>query len=49
MKLRQSFAGNYLWKNFQRLECNWMTSRSTGRFEGSDLDQAGNRYEVHTE
>ena len=40
---------NYLWNHFQRLECDWMTSGSTGRLEGSDLDYVGNVSKIHTE
>ena len=46
---RESLAGNYLWKKFQRLECDWMTSRSTRMLAGSDSDYAGTESEVRTE
>ena len=47
--VRESLAGNYLRKQFQRLECGWMTSRSTRRLVGSDSDYVGNASEVCTE
>ena len=42
-------AGNSLRKNFQWLERNCMTSRSTRRLAVSDYDYAGNLSEVITE
>ena len=41
MIVRESLAVNYLQKHFQWLECDLMTSHWTGRFAGSDSDQAG--------
>ena len=46
---RESLAGNYLRKQFQPIECDWMKLRSTGRLEDSDFDQAGNKSEIRTE
>ena len=46
---RESLVGNYLWKQFQRLECDWMMSRPTGRLEWSDSYQYGNMSEVYTD
>ena len=46
---KESLAGNYIQKQFQRLECDWMISCSTRRLLRSDLDYAGNASEVHTE
>ena len=43
------WRGNYIWKQFQRPECDWMTSRSIVRLLGSESDYAGNASEVHTE
>ena len=43
------FVRNCLQKQFQWLECDWMKSRSTGSSVGSDLDQAGNASDEHTE
>ena len=48
MNAWESLALNYLQKQFQRLYCDWMTSRSTSRLAGSDLDQAGNTSKVST-
>ena len=48
MNAQESLAANYLQKQFQRTECDWMTERATGRLEGSDLDQAVNASEVRT-
>ena len=41
--------GNYLWKQYQRLEYDWMTPLSTRKLAGSDLDYAGNASEVRKE
>ena len=40
---------NYLWKQFQRLECDRMKSRSTGRLAVSDLDYTLNTSELGKE
>ena len=49
MKTWEILAGNHLWKQFQWIGCDRMRSRSTGRLAWSDLDQAVNTSEVHTE
>ena len=49
MNAQKSLAVNYLRKYFQRIECDWMTSRSTVMLVGSDLGYAGNVSEVRTE
>ena len=43
------WLGNYLQKQFQWLECYWMTPYSTVRLAGSDSDYAVNTSEVFTE
>ena len=45
----ESWVGNYHQMQFQRLYCGWMTSRSTERLVGSELDQAGDFSEVPME
>ena len=49
MNVPESLAGNYLRKQFQRLECDCITSHSTVRLEGSDLYQVGGASEVCTD
>ena len=49
MNAQDGLVGNYLWEKFDKMECDWMTSHSTGILAGSDLDQAGNASEVRTE
>ena len=49
MNVRDSLIGNYHWKQIQRLECDCMTSRSTGRLSVGESDYAGNLYNVCTE
>ena len=45
----ESLAGNYIWKQFQRLDNDFMTSRSTGRLERSSSDKVGNVFKVRIE
>ena len=45
----ESLMGNYLRKQFQRLECDWMTSRSTIRLGRSESYCAGNESKVSIE
>ena len=41
--------GNYLWNQFQWLECDLITSHSIGRWVGSDLDYTVNASWVRKE
>ena len=38
----ERLAGNYIQKQFQHMECDWITEHSTGRLVGSDFDYALN-------
>ena len=46
---QEIMTGDYLWKHFRGLECDCMTSRSTRRLVGSDLDYAVNASKVRTD
>ena len=45
----ESLAGNSFNVQFQQLECGLIPSCLAKRLSGSDLDQAGDWYEVRTE
>ena len=45
----ESLAVNYLQKQFQQLEYDWMISRSTRRLVGNESDKMGKGYGVRTE
>ena len=49
MNARESLAGNYLRKQFERLECGCIMSRSTSRLAGSESVYVGNASKVCTE
>ena len=49
MNSREILAWNYLKKQFQRMECDCITSNSTRKFSGIQLNKAGNAHELRTE